>query len=69
MSTDGAPSRVLVALRVNATPERAFAAFTTDIALWWRPNELFQFSVGRSGTLSFEPGPGYVGAVAVERAA
>lgn len=57
MSTDGAPSRVLVALRVNATPERAFAAFTNDIDRWWRPNELFQFSVGPSGTLSFEPGP------------
>ena len=57
MSTDGAPSRVLVALRVDATPERAFAAFTNDIDRWWRPNEQFQFSVGRSGTQSCEPGP------------
>ena len=60
MSTSGGagtPSRVLVALRVDATPERAFAAFTGEIARWWRPNELFQVSVGRSGTLAFEPGP------------
>ncbi len=53
----GAPSRVLVALRVDATPERAFAAFTGEIGRWWRPNGLFQFSVGRSGSLAFEPGP------------
>ena len=51
------PSRVLVALRVDATPERAFAAFTDEIDRWWRPNQLFQFSAGRSGRLSFEPGP------------
>ena len=60
MSTSGdagAPSRVLVALRVYATPERAFSAFTDEIGLWWRPNRLFQFSDGRSGTLAFEPGP------------
>ena len=53
----GTPSRVLVAVRVDATPERAFAAFTGEIARWWRPNRLFQFSAGRSGTLAFEPGP------------
>ena len=51
------PSRVLVAIRVDATPERAFAAFTDEIGSWWRPNQLFQFSAGRSGTLAFEPGP------------
>ena len=60
MSTTGDPgaaSRVLVALRVDATPERAFAAFTDEIEQWWRPNGLFQFTVGRAGVLSFEPGP------------
>lgn len=56
-AADGGPSRVLVALRVEATPERAFAAFTGEIGQWWRPNELFQFTVGRVGTLSFEAGP------------
>lgn len=50
-------SRVLVALRVAASPERAFAAFTEDIAQWWQPNGLFQFTAGRNGRLSFEPGP------------
>ena len=39
-----------------ATPARAFAAFTDEIGQWWRPNGLFQFSNGRSGTLAFEPG-------------
>jgi len=53
----GAASRVLVALRVDTTPERAFAAFTGEIDRWWQPNGLFQFTVGRSGTLAFEPGP------------
>lgn len=54
--TDG--SRVLVALRVPADPDRTFTAFTDEIGTWWRPNGLFQFTDGRSGTLSFDPGPG-----------
>ncbi len=52
--TDG--SRVLVALRVPATPTRAFAAFTDEIGAWWRPSDLFPFT-DRKGTLSFDPGP------------
>ncbi|MEO5723210.1 MAG: SRPBCC domain-containing protein [Ilumatobacteraceae bacterium] len=50
-------SRVLVALRVPATVEKTFAAFTEQIGAWWKPNGLFQFTEGRTGTLSFEPGP------------
>ena len=50
-------SRVLVALRVPAGAERAFAAFTEQIGEWWRPNGLFQFTEGRTGALAFEPGP------------
>lgn len=51
-------SRVLVAVRVAATPARAFDAFTGEIGQWWRPNQLFQFTPGRSdGTLMFEAGP------------
>ena len=49
-------SRVLVTARVNATPARAFAAFTEEIGQWWRPNGLFQLSRRRDGILSFEPG-------------
>ena len=41
---------------MNATPERAFTAFTEEIGKWWKPNGLFQFTVDRSGALSFEPG-------------
>jgi hypothetical protein len=53
----GGPSRVLVALRVDATPDRAFAAFTEEIHLWWRPHRLFPFTDGEPGRLSFDPGP------------
>ena len=51
-------SRVVVALRVAATPRRAFDGFTRDIALWWRPNALFRFTPRSPGVLSFEPGEG-----------
>jgi len=50
-------SRVLVALRVAATPERAFAAFTDEIREWWRPNGLFQLTPAGPGLMAFEPGP------------
>ena len=51
-------SKVLVALRVKATPERTFAVFTTEIGLWWRPNVMFQFTPRSPGVLAFEPGVG-----------
>ena len=47
-------SRVIVSLRVSASPERAFAAFTDDVALWWRPNALFSFTPRSPGMVSFE---------------
>lgn len=47
-------SRVMVALRVKATPERAFEVFTREIGLWWRPNPLFAFTPRAPGVLSFE---------------
>lgn len=50
-------SAVVVALRVKATPAEAFVAFTDDIALWWRPNGLFQITPRGDGALRFEPGP------------
>jgi uncharacterized protein YndB with AHSA1/START domain len=50
-------ARVLVSLRIAATPERTFAAFTDEIGAWWQPNGLFRFT-GREGTrLAFEPEP------------
>ncbi len=49
-------SRVLLSIRVKATPKRAFAAFTEEIAQWWKPNGLFEFRRNRAGILSFEPG-------------
>jgi uncharacterized protein YndB with AHSA1/START domain len=49
-------SRILVATRVRATPERAFQAFTGEIGAWWRPNGLFQFSGGGPGAVALEEG-------------
>ena len=49
-------SKLLVALRVPATPRRAFEAFVHEIGEWWQPNGLFDFTVGRQGKLAFEPG-------------
>lgn len=51
-------SKVYVALRVKATPDRAFAVFTGDIGAWWRPNVLFQTTPRAPGRLAFEPGEG-----------
>ncbi len=50
-------SRIVVALRVRATPERAFDAFTGEIGRWWRPNGMFHFTPRSPGVMSFEPGP------------
>ena len=51
-------SKVYVALRVKATPERAFDVFTGEIGDWWRPNGLFQTTPRPPGRLAFEPGEG-----------
>jgi uncharacterized protein YndB with AHSA1/START domain len=51
-------SRVLIAIRVEATPERAFEAFTAEIAEWWRPHVFFRFAAQATGRLHFEPGVG-----------
>ena len=47
-------SRVVVSLRVRATPLRAFEAFTAEIGQWWTPNSLFAFTPRAPGVLSFE---------------
>jgi hypothetical protein len=51
-------SSVVVALRVRATPERAFEVFTRDIGLWWRPNPMFSFTPRSPGVMAFEGGEG-----------
>ncbi|NBU26996.1 MAG: ATPase [Caulobacteraceae bacterium] len=56
-------SRVLVSIRVKATPQRAFEAFTRDIGLWWKPNGLFAFTPRSPGRMAFE---GEVGGHLVE---
>jgi uncharacterized protein YndB with AHSA1/START domain len=50
-------SRVLVALRVAAPPDRTFSAFTDEIGEWWQPNALFRFTNRDGGRLAFEPDP------------
>lgn len=47
-------SKVYVALRVKATPARAFAVFTAEIGDWWRPHGLFQTTPRAPGRLAFE---------------
>jgi uncharacterized protein YndB with AHSA1/START domain len=49
-------SSILVALRVSASQQRAFDAFVGEIGAWWKPNGLFDFTVGKRGRLAFEPG-------------
>jgi uncharacterized protein YndB with AHSA1/START domain len=51
-------SAVLVAVRVDADPARAFAAFTQEIGVWWRPSGLFQITPEGDGELRFEGGEG-----------
>jgi uncharacterized protein YndB with AHSA1/START domain len=51
-------SKVYVALRVRAEPERAFDVFVEEIGDWWRPNGLFQITPRAAGRLTFEPGDG-----------
>ncbi|MET0337624.1 MAG: SRPBCC family protein [Caulobacter sp.] len=51
-------SRVVVALRVKASPERTFHVFARDISLWWRPNPIFAFTPRSPGVLSFDGGEG-----------
>jgi uncharacterized protein YndB with AHSA1/START domain len=51
-------SQVFVALRVPATPARAFEAFTHEIASWWRSDPLFRITPEGDGKLAFEPGVG-----------
>jgi uncharacterized protein YndB with AHSA1/START domain len=51
-------SRVVVAMRVRASPERAFDVFTREVGLWWRPSPLFAFTPRDPGVLAFEPGEG-----------
>jgi uncharacterized protein YndB with AHSA1/START domain len=46
----------MVALRVKATPERAFEAFVGEIGAWWRANPLFAFTPRSPGVIAFEPG-------------
>jgi uncharacterized protein YndB with AHSA1/START domain len=47
-------SKILVALRIQASPEAVFDAFVDDIALWWRPNPLFSFTPRSPGVMAFE---------------
>ncbi len=51
-------SRVIVSLRVAASPDRAFEVFTRDVGLWWRPNSFFDFTPRSPGLVSFEGGLG-----------
>ena len=47
-------SAVIVSLRVRVTPQEAFAVFTQEIAVWWKPNGLFQLTPLGDGVMRFE---------------
>ena len=47
-------SAVIVSLRVRVTPQEAFAVFTQGIAVWWKPNGLFQLTPLGDGVMRFE---------------
>src|SRR5262249_57792444 len=47
-------SRILVAVRVAASPEHAFEVFTKEIGSWWQPNVLFRFTPRSPGIVRFE---------------
>lgn len=49
-------SRIVVVLRIAASPEVVFDAFVNDIAVWWRPNGLFAFTPRSPGVMAFEDG-------------
>lgn len=51
-------SKAFVALRVKASPERAFSVFVEEIGAWWRPSPLFQTTPRPPGRLAFEGGEG-----------
>ena len=62
-------SRVVVSLRVSASPERAFTAFTEDIGEWWVHDEFFKLTPRSPGVMAFEPPIGKTGGRLVERLA
>ncbi len=51
-------SAVIVALRVDASPLRAFEVFTQEIGEWWQSSPLFALTPRGDGRLRFEPGEG-----------
>ncbi|MFN0024326.1 MAG: SRPBCC domain-containing protein [Parvularculaceae bacterium] len=51
-------SAAIVSVRVNASPQEAFRAFTDDIGGWWLQNPLFALTPRGDGRLRFEPGNG-----------
>ena len=57
-SGESSPSKVYLALRVPASPERAFEVFTAEIGAWWQPDDLFRITSRGDGQLRFEPGAG-----------
>ena len=48
-------SRILVAMRVPGSPDRAFRAFTEEVGVWWRGNPMFRFTSAGPGRVAFEP--------------
>jgi hypothetical protein len=62
-------SRVVVSLRVAASPQRAFAAFTEEIGDWWVHDGFFKLTPRSPGAMAFEPPTAEASGRLVERLA
>ena len=51
------PVVVEVTTRVPLDPEAAFALFTEEVDVWWKPGRRFRPELGEGGEMVFEPGP------------
>jgi hypothetical protein len=60
-------SRVVVSLRVAASPQRAFTAFTEEIGAWWVHEGFFKLTPRSPGVMAFEPPTGQTPGRLVER--
>ena len=49
---------VTVSTVVAVDPATAFAIFTEEIGIWWKPKVRHLFREDRTGVMKFEPGPG-----------
>ena len=50
------PQSIVATTVVEADPNTAFAIFTIEVDAWWKHGPKFRPTMGKGGTLRFEPG-------------